>query len=332
MKRVLRVGAWRTWAMLVMAVELAWLQGCVHAPSPATMPAHRSLAERVAAEGVVEVPLVIQHGYPFTPGEVNGRRGYFMIDNGSPFRFFLNSQYAPVTVGPEVGRGRAGSGQLVVVRRGLGVTSLSLGPDAAREVRSEAPASGEGIMAADFGFIDANVRSQFLGFLGDPWLRDFAFSLRYAPPRWLLADAADGAQRLLQGSERVALIQFEGREGSLPFATLQVGGMELRGRFDTGTPGVLELTPELKSRLERAGALRCGEAPDGGTERPGSGRVLQCRLQALRYGTVTLDIDPLNTSIGEVSRITLGTALLRRHVSVWNLRASTLDLRRETGR
>jgi hypothetical protein len=331
MNPVQRVGAWRSWALLSLTALLPWLQGCVHRPPLATSPADRSVAERVAAEGVVEVPLIIHHGYPFTPGEVNGRRGYFMIDNGSPFRFFLNSQYAPVTVGPEVGRGRAGSGQLVVVHRGLGVASLGLGPDAAREVRPEPSASGQGIMAADFGFIDVNVRPRFLGFVGDPWLRDFAFSMRYAPPRWLLADAAEGGERLLQGSERVALIQFEGREGSLPFATLQVGGMDLRGRFDTGTPGALELTTEFKQRLERAGALRCDEAPDAGAERH-SGAVLQCRLQGLRYGTVALDVDPLTTSIGEFNRITLGTALLRRHVSVWNLRASTLDLRRENER
>lgn len=321
----------RAAALLSLAAVLLALQGCVHAPAPTPAAAHRSVAERVAAEGVVELPLLIHQGYPFTPGEVNGRRGYFMIDNGSPFRFFLNSQYAPVTVGRELGRGRAGSGQPVVVHQGLDVRSLGLGPDAAREVQPDAPARGEAIMTADFGFIDAELRPQFLGFVGDPWLRDFAFSLRYAPARWLLADAAAGTHRLLQGSERVALIRFEGREGSLPFATLQVDGMDLRGRFDTGTPGVLELTPAFKSRLERAGALRCDESPDVGAPKPGAG-PLQCRLQGLRYGTVTLDLDALTTSIGELNRITLGTALLRRYVSVWNLQASTLDLRRENER
>ena len=287
----------------------------------------RSVAERVASETVVELPLVIHRGYPFVPGEANGRRGHFMIDNGAPFRFFLNSHFVPVTVGRELGRGKAGSGQPIVVHEAQDVNSLRLGPHAAREL-PPAPAgtgagSADGIRTADFAFIEAGLRSDFLGFIGAPWLSSFAFSLRYAPARWLLADAGAGAQRLLEGSGRVALIRFEGVEGPLPFATLEVGGEKLRGRFDTGTPGVLQLTAAFRARLEGLGALRC-------RERTEPVPTTECELKGLRYGAAELELEPLSTVSGPDNRITLGAALLSRYVTVWNLRQSTLDLRRET--
>lgn len=306
---------------LGLAVALLALQGCAAMPRESLVTDPPSVAERVAAEGVVQLPLVVR-GYPFVPGEVNGRRGYFMIDNGTPFRFFLNSTHAPVTPGAEVGRGQAGSGQAIVVHETRDLSSLRLGPDLAGEVGPDGVSSTAGIMVGDFGFIETGLPLGFLGFVGAPWLSDFAYSLRYEPPRWWLADADDGADRLEEGSERVALIRFEGQDGSLPYATLEVDGEDLHARFDTGTPGVLDLTADRKARLERVGALRCqeGVGPEAHT---------MCELSGLRHGDVALELDPLLTRVGPDTRITLGTALLRRYTSVWNLRHSTLDLRRE---
>jgi hypothetical protein len=304
------------------------LQACAQFGPALTEP--RSLAGRIASEAVVELPLIVHKGYPFVPGEVNGRNGHFMIDNGTPFGFFLNSHFAPVSVGRELGRGSAGSGQRIVVHEAQGLISLSLGSHVAREVQPNTAGpnpSGpnHGIMAADFAFIEAGVRPDFLGFVGSSWLSSFAFSLRYAPARWLLADAGAGAQRLLEGSERVALIRFEGQEGPLPFATLQVAGEKLHARFDTGTPGVLQLTAEFRARLESAGALHC-------QERSEPAPTTQCQLKGLRYGKTDLELEPLSTKTGSDNRITLGAALLSRYVSVWNLSQSTLDLRRDTSR
>ncbi len=282
-------------------------------------------AERVAAEGVVELPLRIHQGYPLVSGEVNGKHGHFMLDTGSPFRFFLNSHFVPVTVGPEVGRGHAGSGQAIVVHQGRDVTSLTLSGTGSREVQPAKPGTAAGIMSADFAFLQEGAIPDFLGFIGEPWLSSFSFSLRYAPARWLLTDTGAGAQRLLHGSERVALIRFEGRDGPLPYATLQIDGVDLRARFDTGTPGTLQLTAELRARLERTGALLCH---DDDKLKP----TTTCKLEGLRYGPAVLELDALATNIGPDNRITLGAALLGRYVSVWNLSRSTIDLRRETSR
>jgi hypothetical protein len=122
----LRRGAWSAWAA-VTALLLA--QGCASGPgsraaqslaAPAIAPiAGRSAVERVAAEGVIELPITIHEGYPLIAGEVNGKHGQFMLDTGTPFGLFLNSRFAPVTVGPEVGRGQAGSGQAPLSASGI---------------------------------------------------------------------------------------------------------------------------------------------------------------------------------------------------------------------
>jgi len=318
----------RRWRALVAVAALLSTLACSHTAHGPHKPASaelRSVAERVAAEGVVELPLLVHQGYPFVAGEVNGRRGHFMVDNGTPFRFFFNANFAPVTMGRELGRGQAGSGQPIVVHEARGVQTLRLGPDAARELEPAQAATGEGLRAADFSFIETGVQPDFLGFVGAPWLSPFAFLLRYAPARWLLSDAGAGAQRLLEGSERVALIRFEGRDGSLPYATLQVDGVNLRARFDTGTPGVLQLTAQFRARLERAGVLRCTESNE-------PARSTRCELEGLRYGATALELAPLLTNTGSDNRITLGAALLSRYVTVWNLSQATIDLRRDTSR
>jgi len=330
---------WRAGPAWAAATALLLAQGCASGPdsgaaqslaAPAIAPtAGRSAAERVAAEGMIELPITLYKGYPLIAGEVNGKQGRFMLDTGSPFGFFLNSRFAPVTVGPEVGRGHAGSGQPIVVHQGRDVTSLTLGAGASREVQpaepGKAPAKSPGIMTADFGFLQEGLVPDFLGFIGAPWLSSFVFSLRYEPAQWLLTRTGADAQRLLEGSERVALVRFEGKEGPLPYATFQVDGVDLRVRFDTGTPGGLQLTAELKARLEQTGALQC---PKDGKPAPN----LQCVLGGLRYGPAELTLDAIATSTGPDNRMTLGTALLGRYVSVWNLSESTLDLRRDVPR
>lgn len=328
----LRRGAWPAWTA-VAALLLA--QGCASGPgsraaqsvaAPTIAPiASRSAVERVAAEGLIQLPITIHEGYPLIAGEVNGKHGRFMLDTGSPFGFFINSRFAPVTVGPEVGRGQAGSGQAIVVHQGHGVTSLTLGGSGSREVQPAEPSKASGIMSADFAFLQEGLVPDFLGFIGAPWLSSFVFSLRYEPAQWLLTGTGADAQRLLEGSERVALVRFEGKEGPLPYATFQVDGVDIRVRFDTGTPGGLQLTPEFKARLERTGALHCREDAKPAPR-------LQCVLRGLRYGPAELTLDAIATNTGADNRITLGTALLGRYVSVWNLSASTLDLRRDAPR
>lgn len=174
--------------------------------------------------------------------------------------------------------------------------------------------------AGDFGFLQ-QVIPDFLGFVGTPWLAAHAFSLRYVPARLLLADADTGTARLQQGSTRVTLIRFDGQDGPLPFTTFQLGDIELRALFDTGNPGSLQLTAEAHARLAQAGALRCDPGPPA-----------TCTPVGLRHGAQALDSGALALTIGADNRMVLGTALLARYVSVWNLRAGTLDLRRATDR
>lgn len=279
-------------------------------PGPA-----QAVAAAVRAQAVVELPIEIHHGHVLVAGQVNGQPGRFMLDNGTPFGFFLNRNQVALAVGPELARGHAGSGQPVVVHAALDVASLHL----AGHAELPGPAGGPDLAphAADFGFLQTII-PDFLGFVGAPWLARQLFALRYAPARLLLADADRGAAALQQGSERVALIRFEGRDGVLPHARLQLGDTDLRGLFDTGNPGTLQLTADTRARLERSGALRCENGPP-----------VRCQPLDLRHGTQRLASSPMPLTLGADNRVVLGTAVLQHHVSVWDLRAGTLDLRRD---
>ena len=295
-----------------LALALA-LQGCAAIGGPAT----GSLAEAVRSQGVVDLPIQIHQSYVLVAGQVNGQPGRFMLDSGSPDRYFLNRGVIPLAVGPEVSRGRTGSGQAIVVHDALDVASLQLAGHAELPDAGGTPAAG--VRAADFSFLQPLI-PDFLGFVGAPWLGAQVFALRYAPAQLLLADPGQ-ADRLLQGSARVTLVHFEGKDGTLPHATFQLGATDLRALFDTGSPGALQLTAETRTRLEQAGALRCDAGPPAA-----------CVPQGLRHGQQVLDSGALPLTIGPDNRIVLGAALLQRYISVWNLRAGTLDLRRATPR
>ena len=143
------------WPLLLPLLPLLG-RGCA-GPPESPPGAERSKAERVAAEGVVALPLTIRQGYPLAAG----------------------------------------------------VTSLTLGGmseiGGSRALQPARPDPAAGLVAADFGFLQGGPVPDFLGFVGAPWLSTWAFSLRYSPARWLMADAGAGAERLLAGSDRVAL-------------------------------------------------------------------------------------------------------------------------------
>lgn len=311
------------WRLAAAGAVLA-LQGCAAigdqdpGPAAASGPAGRSTADAVRAQGVVDLPIEIHHGYVLVAGQVNGQPGRFMLDSGTPYRFFLNRNAVPLTVGPELARGRAGSGQAIVVHAALDVAALQLAGHAELPDTDAPPASG--MQAADFGFLQQLI-PDFLGFVGAPWMAQHVLALRYAPAQLLLADADTGADRLQQGSERVTLIHFAGQDGALPYALFQLGGIHLRALFDTGNPGSLQLTAEAHARLTQAGALHCNAGPP-----------VTCVPLALHHGPHLLESDALPLTIGADNRIVLGAGLLQRHVSVWNLRAGTLDLRRDNSR
>lgn len=270
------------------------------------------LSERVAADTVATVPMIVKDGYIFIPGEVNGKAGKFMLDNGSPFRFFLNSHYVNVTVGPEIARGRAGSGQPIVVHTSKDVDTITFGDNAYRAV-SDA-------MAADFQFIENGIVPDYLGFIGAKLLSAFTFSINYSQTQLAFSDASRPPDVLYGKSKPVALVAFEGNDGSLPYATFGLGGVELRARFDTGSAGVLQLPLDLKTKLEKAGNLYCRMTKQ---DPP----TTVCKVTGLKYGDTTFELDGLQYSEGHESKGTFGAALLRHYLTIWNLQKRTIEFR-----
>jgi len=271
------------------------------------------LSERVASDTVATVPIIVKDGYIFIPGEVNGKVGKFMFDNGSPFKFFVNSHYVKVTVGPEIARGRAGSGQPIIVHSATDIQTITFGDNAYRNVSD--------VMAADFQFIETGIVPDYLGFIGSKLLTAFAFSIDYSQTQLAFSDASKPTDILYGKSKPVALVAFEGNEGPLPYATFSLGGVELRARFDTGSPGALQLPLDLRTKLEKAGNLSCRVTMQ-------DPQTTVCDVTGLKYGHTTFELDGLQYSEGHESKATFGAALLRHYVTIWNLQKRTIEFRR----
>jgi hypothetical protein len=123
-------------------------------------------------EGAVSarVPFDLVEGRPLIAVEVDGTRGRMLLDNGTPEKMFFNRDALPLAVGAELGRGRAASGQQIVVRR-ADAPRVSIG---GRSIGLPAQVS-----TGNFGFMHAAFGDDYLGFIGTPFLQKDAFVLDF---------------------------------------------------------------------------------------------------------------------------------------------------------
>lgn len=103
-------------------------------------------------------------GFMMVDGSVNGVAGEFMFDTGSPFSFFLNDHRLDLGPGKVLSHGNAASGQGITVMLHQGETKITV----ANDIRIEGV---EEVRVSDFDFVEKEVRSDFLGFIGRDLVR-----------------------------------------------------------------------------------------------------------------------------------------------------------------
>lgn len=236
-------------------------------------------------------------------GDIDGRTGVFMLDTGTPFPFLVNRDYVHLPPGKEFARGSASSGQAVVIQTHRGIRSVHIA-NAYTFINPETVYSG------GFGFVAKEVYPYFLGFVGWGLLKDYTFILDYRALEVTLCGQSVG---VLPKARVVAVLKVPAPKTPSPF-TLKVAGVEIPTLIDTGSPGVVSLTPQTRSKLEQSGVL---ESQNG---------VLDVSIRQASYGDYSFSIEHVRIGDGTEDLITLGYSFLRRFVSIWNPNEGTVTL------
>ena len=241
----------------------------------------------------------LHKGFMLIPGAVDGHRGHFMLDSGSPFEFLLNRESVHLPPGKPISSGSAASGQAVTILKHPGKRAVQLG------TRSYAR---KDMLSGNFGFVEKELGEPFLGFVGVGFFGAKTMTIDY---RHRLVTVDQPAAKTI--GTPIAVLRFALRDG-VPEIPLEVGGIAVTGRIDTGSQGFAVLTPATRARLLKSGSL-------SQTSKRSSGD-----LENVCYGQTCFSIPDLDVDVGESDQITLGSSFLRQYRSVWRYSQHTIEL------
>lgn len=255
-----------------------------------------------------EIPFAVVEGKPMLEVTVDGQPGQMMLDNGTPEAVMLNRDAARLAPGQEVARGKAASGQPIIVM-------LHDAPEL-RVDGAPLPLSAK-VVSGDFGFAEAGFGSGFLGFLGSPAVEPHPFLLDYARKR--LVVLREGSFALAPGDVRGEVV-FSIWKGEQPTTAVQIGEQVMLVDFDTGDNGTLYLRPETQEALVQAGLLTGG--PDLWT-------LASIRLGATDFGPLLLSVVQAGGAAdfrrsGPADFLRLGARFLADTPTLWDFQQNRL--------
>jgi hypothetical protein len=262
-----------------------------------------------------EISFSVADGKPMIAATVGGAEGRMMFDMGTPDAVFLNRDALDLPEGRFLAEGRAASGQIIEVREHE-AAPVTLG--------GQAVALGPALRSGNFGFAEAALGDDFLGFVGAPAVAGEAFVLDYgrqvltilrAGPEGALADApAPG--------EVLARIEVAPGEAGLPTAAAEAGGLPLALDLDTGDGGTLYLRPATRAALEEAGLL----AVDGDRARLAEATFGGAAFRDLGLRLVEAGGPGDGRSDPDADLLRIGAAFLARYPTLWNIPAGTVEV------
>jgi hypothetical protein len=265
-----------------------------------------------------QVPFDLVTGKPMIAVQANGSRGRMLFDNGTPDKMFFNRDALALAPGKEAGRGRAASGQQILVQT-TAAPKVSIG---GRPISLPAQ-----VRSGNFGFVKEAFGDDFLGFIGTPFMQPHAFVLDYGRRvlTFVRVDAA-GHLPLAQpaAADVVAEVNFSLHPGGQPTTAAVVGGLPMLLDFDTGDGGTLYLRPETRRKLIAAGQIKVdGDQAVLATLSFGGGSFTELRVSLHEAGGA----DDFR-STGPSDLLRLGSDFLARQPSLWNFAAYRLTLLR----
>ena len=271
------------------------------------------------------LPFHLIDGYIFIDGQVNNRKGKFMFDTGTPFAFLINNHFFSLAKDKYLAEGSAGSGQFLVLYTQNTAVSVNLMEQIKFDKLKSLPHT-------NFDFIEKSVLKDFLGMAGHGFNKDYLFIINYDNQTIDFHSFKQDDKTLgsyINKNKIIVTLPFTARDdGRKPELEFLIGNEKITGLFDTGSPGTLTLTQEMKTRLENAGYLTVERRDYSyGRYEP----YLSATLKKLSFNNQVLDdIHNLHFRIGKVNEAGLGYQFLKHYVSAWDYKNKTITLLKQS--
>lgn len=193
-------------------------------------------------------PITLTNAFPLISGEVNGIKGKFMFDTGSPTTISINDNFLSLPGKKEVGKGVVGSGQSYMKNTNDTIYSIKL------------PSGLEyndllNIESGNYNWLQEKITPDFIGYIGYAFFKGYIFKLDYLKRKitfYKNTESRKLSKDFLKGEKILATIYFETRNlPNHPFVKLKIGDVNVIASFDTGQYGLLCLGDEAKEILEK---------------------------------------------------------------------------------
>lgn len=248
-------------------------------------------------------------GFTLINGSANGHAGKFMLDTATPFNYLVNNNAIGLSRDVFFGSGHASSGQSITIFEHNSPVAINL-------FYGMFESNLDKVKHADLSFIESGITADFLGMIGHEVLYDKVFKIDYDNQSITFYD------QLIDATSDTSTIEItlHGDDMSLPYSIFNVNGIEIKGYFDSGSQGLLELTEELEGKLIAASCLELSTLNGiyGEPISPGVSKL--ATLTGLNYESNQLQtISGLKYQRSNINRISLGYQFLRKYKSIWAL-------------
>jgi hypothetical protein len=198
-------------------------------------------------------PITLINAFPLISGEVNGIKGKFMFDTGSPTTISINDNFLSLPGKKEVHKGIVGSGQTYMINTNDTIYSIKL------------PSGLEyndllNIESGNYNWLQEKITPDFIGYIGYAFFKGYSFKLDYLKRKitfYKNTEQRKSSKDFLKGEKLLGIINFETRRlPNHPLVKVKIGNIELLGSFDTGQYGLIQLEDKAKKILTAKSLVR----------------------------------------------------------------------------
>jgi hypothetical protein len=269
----------------------------------------------------IVLPFHLVDGYILIDGEVNGKKGKFMFDTGTPFGLLLNNHYLELEKKEVVTSGNFGSGQIWDVYLDS-VKETKIGTQVSYEKLLNIPHS-------DFSYVQEGIVQDFLGFIGYDFIKNYEFVLDYDYQTITLYKIDNKGNTLHPYSLSnavVAAIQFTTPDQKqIPVVEMKLDNISVMGSFDTGNQGYAKLNDNTIQHLIQQGTLEQGNQGSWYGQDSDINNIYN--ISKLNYAlTPLIPVKNYKLITSPENHFEFGYQFLKNYITIWNFKKAAITL------
>ena len=267
------------------------------------------------------LPFHLIDGFIFIDGQVGTKKGKFMFDTGNPFGIFLNNNLLNLDTNNFLTEGAAGSGQKLKLYQSK-IGNIKIGNKIEFINVNE-------VVHSDFSFIEKGITSDFLGFIGFEFIKNYEFVIDYDSQvidLYLLDKKGNASNNKYHKNDIVTTLNFTTpSDEQIPVVEFNIANERIYSSFDTGDKGHLELTDKLISKLKENGNLKVYKKNIWyGHYAEGNEAYI---LKGLTYNSTALhDLENYSLLLSDKAKLGFGYQFLKNYITIWNYKKKTITL------